>query len=150
MKPGATVGPHRGGAAITKFLPLCVVLLSLAPGVPIVSVDAKAATASDGAVRPASTARYCVIKHDSSSDQPKCYDNPIACVMAAIADAGSCTRQSRTKMTVGSGASSAVPLPRPRPRPRIVLRDDKLTPAQRDELFRDFVRWKDGSTSKTN
>jgi hypothetical protein len=66
--------------------------------------------------------------------------------MAAIADAGSCTRQSRTKMTV-SGASSAVPLPRPRP--RIVLRDDKLTPAQRDELFRDFVRWKDGST-KTN
>jgi hypothetical protein len=147
MKLGATVGPHRGGATITKFLPLCVVLLFLAPGATSVSVDAKAATASDGAAPPASTG-YCVIKHDSSSDQPKCYDNPIACVMAAIADAGSCTRQSRTKMTVGSGASSAVPLPRPRP--RIVLGDDKLTPAQRDELFRDFVRWKDGSTSKTN
>jgi hypothetical protein len=88
------------------------------------------------------------MKHDSSSDQPKCYDNPIACVMAAIADAGSCTRQSRTEMMVGTGASSAVPLPRPRP--RIVLRGDKLTPAQRDELFRDFVRWKDGSTSKAN
>jgi hypothetical protein len=123
-------------------------ILSLALGATVIVTGPNAAMAGDGVTTPANAAQWCIIKHDSSSNQPKCYDNPIACVMAAIADASSCTQQSPTEMAVGSGASSAVPLPLPRP--RVLSRDRTLTAAQRDQLFRDFVRWKDGSVSKTN
>jgi L-lactate utilization protein LutB len=123
-------------------------ILCRALGATVIVSGANAATAGDGGTAPANAAQWCVIKHDGGSNQLKCYDNPITCVMAAIADASSCTQQSPTEMAVGSGASSAIPLPLPRP--RVLSRDRTLTAAQRDQLFRDFVRWKDGSASKTN
>jgi hypothetical protein len=114
--------------------------LFLALGAAAAGMNADAVRALDAGVH------WCVVQRDGSSDQPACYENLITCVMAAFANASTCTQRSAapSEDAVNRRAPAIVPLPRSRA--HASSRHHKLTAAERDELFREFQQWKERST----
>jgi hypothetical protein len=92
-----------------------------------------------GAVAPAPSAQWCVVQRDGSSDQPACYENLLTCVMAALAHASSCAqRPSPDAMT--QRAPKVAPVPRHRAH---ASSHHKFSLTERDELYREFQKWKE-------
>jgi hypothetical protein len=125
---------------------LFLIGLSIAFGAAIAGVNANAAPGLDAATAaPPSSTSWCIIQPDGSS---RCYENLLTCIMAGIAQAGSCTQQSNVN---APGANTAQQRPPATPRRvHVPKRNHSLTAAQREKLFRDFVRWEDRSTGDAN
>jgi hypothetical protein len=70
----------------------------------------------------------CVTRDGSRVPGGCAYDDFVTCGIAAIGAGGSCKARSSLMAT----AHAAVPLPRPR----------KVSAAEHDKLFREFVRWR--------
>ena len=85
---------------------------------------------------PEPAASWCVIQHDSR-DQPACYENLIICVMAALAQASSCTQRPTPSQDAANQRALRVVLPR-----HGAARHHKLTAEERDDLFREFQLWR--------
>lgn len=127
-------------------LGLSLIGLSIALGLAIAGVNANAAAGLDAtAAAPASSTPWCIIQRDGSS---KCYENLFTCIIAGIAQAGSCTQQQALDAPSANAAQQRPPAT-PR-RARVPKPSHSLTAAERENLFRDFVKWEDRSTSNAN
>lgn len=125
---------------------LSLIGLSIALGAAIAGVDANAAAGLDAAAAaPPSSTPWCIIQRDGSST---CYENLLMCIIAGITQAGSCTQQPDLD---ASSANAAQQRPPATPRRALVPKGNhSLTAAQRERLFRDFVKWEDRSTDNAN
>jgi hypothetical protein len=127
-------------------LGLSLIGLSIALGAAIAGVNANAAAGPDAAAAaPPSSTPWCIIQSDGSS---KCYENLLTCIIAGIAQAGSCTQRQGLDAPSANAAQQ-----RPPAAPhhaRVPKRNRSLTAAERETLFRDFVKWEDRSTGPAN
>lgn len=127
-------------------LGLSLIGLSLALGASIAGANANAAAAPDAAATaPAPSASWCIAQQDGSST---CYENLFTCIIAGIAHAGSCTQRPGVD-TPSANEVPQRPTAMPR-RARVPMHNHSLNAAQREKLFRDFVKWTDQSTGNSH
>jgi hypothetical protein len=121
-------------------------LLSIALGAAIAGVNANAAAGPDtAAAAPASSTPWCIIQSDGSG---KCYENLLTCIIAGITQAGSCAQ--RQALNAPSANAAQQHPPATPHRARVPKHNQPLTAAERETLFRDFVKWEDRPTGNTN
>jgi hypothetical protein len=126
-------------------LGLSVIGLSIALGAAI-AVNANAAAGLDAAAAaPPSSTPWCIIQSDGSS---RCYENLLTCIIAGIGHAGSCTQRQGPDAPSANAAQQRPPATPHRA--RVPKRNHSLTAAERETLFRDFVKWEDRSTGNAN
>ena len=118
----------------------------MALGVFIAAANANAAAGPDAAAAgPIPSTSWCVTQRDGSR---ACYDSLLACIMAGIAHAGSCAQQP------GLDAPSANEVRQRAPttphRTPVPTHNHSLSAAQQEQLFRDFLKWTDRSTSNSH
>jgi hypothetical protein len=101
-----------------------------------------------GEVAPAPSLQWCLLQRDGSSDHPACYENMLACVLAAFAHATSCTQRPNpiAPATEALTPRAAAPVRPARRQARNSPHQHKFTAAERNELYRKFQEWQERST----
>jgi hypothetical protein len=123
--------------------------LSLALGLAAACTHSDAARALDPrAVAPAPATQWCLGQRDGNSDRPACYEHLITCVMAALTHAGWCTQRPQTPASLDAMNRRAAVVPVSRHRTHASVGQHKFSAAERDELYREFQKWRGGSTSE--
>jgi hypothetical protein len=127
-------------------LGLSLIGLFIALGAAIAGANANAAAGLNAsAAAPPSPTPWCIIQNGSS----KCYENLFTCIIAGIAQAGSCTQRQALNAPSANAAAQQHPPPAPR-RARVPKHNQSLTAAERETLFRDFVKWEDRPPGNAN
>jgi hypothetical protein len=119
----------------------------VALGAALVESD-KAEALDVGEVAPAPSLQWCLLQSDGSGDHPACYENMLACVLAALARATSCTQRPNPIAPAAEALTPRTPAPvRPaRRQARNSPHQHKFTAAERNELYRKFQEWQERST----
>jgi hypothetical protein len=101
-----------------------------------------------GEIAPAPSLQWCLLQRDGSSDHPACYENMLACVLAAFAHATSCTQRPNliAAATEPLTPRAAAPVRPARRQARNSPLQHKFTAAERNELYRKFQEWQERST----
>jgi hypothetical protein len=122
--------------------------LFMALGLAVAGTHSDAARTLDAGVAPAPPTQWCVVQRDGNSDQPACYENLITCVMAALAHAGWCTQRAGPVPPSEEATTRRTPAVASVPRRRMHASPGhhKFTATERDELYREFQKWKERST----
>lgn len=113
---------------------LCVVLACLAA----LGVKINTAEALDLEAAPLQP-QWC-FSQTGNGDRPVCYENMLACMLAAFGRATSCTKRASTP-------APSAPLHPARHRARKGPRQHQLTTAERAELYREFQLWQERQQS---
>jgi hypothetical protein len=112
-------------------------------------VDSDKVEALDvGEVAPAPSLQWCLLQSDGSGDHPACYENMLACVLAAFAHATSCIQRPNPIAPAAEALTPRAPAPvRPaRRQARNSPHQHKFTAAERNELYRKFQEWQERPT----
>jgi hypothetical protein len=91
---------------------------------------------------PTVPSQWCLSRRDKGPDDPACYQNMVACLLAAFAHGRSCTRREnltpRTEETLTQRASGTR---HHRRRVHSSPQQHPFTTAERDQLYRQFKEW---------
>jgi hypothetical protein len=117
----------------------------VALGAALVESD-KAEALDAGEVAPAPSLQWCLLQSDGSGDHPACYENMLACVLAAFARATSCTQRPDPIAPEALTARALAPVRPARRQARNSPHQHKFTAAERNELYRKFQEWQERST----
>jgi hypothetical protein len=94
------------------------------------------------------TSQWCLSQRDRGPDHSACYENMLACLLAAFAHGSSCTRRENQARSTDETLTRQASAARHRRRTHSSPQQHQFTAAERNELYRQFKEWRGRSTDE--